>query len=110
MGLLMIGLRSGIALALVAALFFPAWSYAAESPNPGAYLDPTIPGGSRLEFTVDAAGTRIERGAVLTGGFACAHKTIVTSKRASIIEGAFSYLGPVERRSGKPAGTLRWSG
>lgn len=111
MAFLRISLRVGVASAFVATLLYPASSSAAETPNSGAYVDAGIATtGSRLEFTVNPAGTRIERGAVLKTGFPCAPKTVVTSKGAPIIDGAFSYLGPVERTSGKQGGTLRWSG
>lgn len=85
----------------------PAFAQAI-TPYGGAYDHNGTRGA--LEFTVNGTGTRIVSGAKIKGGFPCAPKSLFTSERIVIVDGGFSYKGSVVRKSGRPGGTLRWSG
>ncbi len=77
------------------------------TPHGGPYGDHDGGGvDSALEFEVNAAGTRIPPGSKLRAGFPCAPRTVFTTRGAPIADGSLSYEGPVERRSGRPAGML----
>lgn len=70
------------------------------TPQGGAYDHNGTP--SALKFTVNGAGTRITSGAKVQGGFPCAPKTLITTEKIDIVDGSFSYKGPVVRKSGQP--------
>jgi hypothetical protein len=112
-GTLMRGKHLGFALAtgLAFLVAFSQAGIAGPALEAGEYADLDVgDADSDLRFTLNPAATKIKPGASLQGGFECAKRTVFARAKVPINENRFSFKGPVESATGKPKGTLRWSG